>query len=70
MYVKMICLIYTLFVISIMPANGDADVDQLKRQVVELESKFTYLSNRLDNEQLKASNLSNQVYYKDFGSVR
>ena len=53
-----------------MPTKGDADVDQLKKQVVELESKFTHLSNRLDKEQLKVSNLSSQVGYKEFGSVR
>ena len=70
MYVKMICLISTLLVISILPTNGDLDVDQLKKQFIELESKVTFLTNRLDKEQLKVSNVSNQVGDKDFGSVR
>ena len=70
MYIKIICLISTLFVISIMPTNGDVDVDQLKKQFIELESKVTFLTNRLDKEQLKVSNVSNQVGDKDFGSVR
>ena len=66
----MICLISTLLVISIFPTNGDIDVDQLKKQFTELESKVTFLTNRLDKEQLKVSNVSNQVGEKDFGSVR
>ena len=70
MYFKMICLICTLFVISIMPTNGDVDVKQLKKQVDELESTVKFLSSHLDKEQLKASNVSNQVGYKEFGSVR
>ena len=53
-----------------MPTNGDVDVKQLKKQVDELESTVKFLSSRLDKEQLKASNVSNQVGYKEFGSVR
>ena len=70
MYIKIICLFSTLFVISIIPTNGDVDVDQLKKQFIELESKVTFLTNRLDKEQLKVSNVSSQVGDKDFGSVR
>ena len=53
-----------------MPTIGNTDTNQLEKRVMQLESTVKYLSNHLDKEQLKASNVSYQVGNKDFGEVR
>ena len=61
MYIKMVRLICTLFVLSIMHTNADVDTDQLEKRFVELESTVKDLSNRLDKEELKVLTLSKQA---------
>ena len=66
----MICIICIVCVLSVMPTIGNTDTNQLEKRVMQLESTVKYLSNHLDKEQLKASNVSYQVGNKDFGEVR
>ena len=61
MYIKMFCLICTLFVLSILHTNAYVGIDQFEKRFVELESTVKYLSNRLDKEELKVLTLSKQA---------
>ena len=61
MYIKMFCLISTLFALSILHANAYVGIDQFEKRFVELESTVKYLSNRLDKEELKVLTLSKQA---------
>ena len=61
MYIKMFCLISTLFALSILHTNAYVNMDQLEKRFVELESTVKDLSNRLDKEELKVLTLSKQA---------
>ena len=61
MYIKMFCLISTLFALSILPTNAYVGIAQFEKRFVELESTVKYLSNRLDKEELKVLTLSKQA---------
>ena len=61
MYIKMFCLISTLFALSILHTNAYVNMDQLEKRFVELESTVKYLSNRLDKEKQKVLTLSKQA---------
>ena len=61
MYIKMFCLISTLFAISILYTNAYVNMDQFEKRFVELESTVKYLSNRLDKEEQKVLTLSKQA---------
>ena len=61
MYIKMFCLISTLFALSILHTNAYVGIDQLEKRFFELESTVKYLSNRLDKEEMKVLTLSKQA---------